>query len=83
MSRPLHGLSTALISLSLVIALGGTACAGTTPADSLKVGDPAPDFVIPSTVSVPEGSGTVSIRAITATGRSVVLAFFPKAFTGG
>ena len=52
-------------------------------ADTLAVGERAPDFVIPSTVSIPEGTGTVRLSAITASGKSVVLAFFPKAFTGG
>jgi hypothetical protein len=52
-------------------------------ADTLKVGQTAPDFIIPSTVGIPEGSGTVGIRAITGQGKAVVLAFFPRAFTGG
>jgi len=49
----------------------------------LKVGDEAPDFTIPGTVPIPAGGNTVSISAITDQGKSVVLAFFPKAFTGG
>jgi hypothetical protein len=51
--------------------------------DTLAVGDRAPDFEIPSTMGIPEGSGTVRLSAITRSGRTVVLAFFPKAFTGG
>lgn len=47
------------------------------PSTSLKVGDKAPDFTLPST----EG-GTVHIADFI--GKStVVLAFFPAAFTGG
>jgi thioredoxin-dependent peroxiredoxin len=47
------------------------------PSTTLKVGDKAPDFTIPST----EG-GTVHLADYI--GKStVVLAFFPAAFTGG
>jgi peroxiredoxin len=47
------------------------------PSTTLKVGDKAPDFTLPST----EG-GTVHIGDFI--GKStVVLAFFPAAFTGG
>ena len=53
------------------------------PLESLEVGQPAPDFEIPATVPIPEGGSTVGPGAVTARGGSVVLAFFPKAFTGG
>jgi peroxiredoxin len=47
------------------------------PSTTLKVGDKAPDFTLPST-----GGGTVHIGDYL--GKStVVLAFFPAAFTGG
>jgi hypothetical protein len=53
------------------------------PSEPLKVGDPAPDFEIPSTVPIPEEGTTVSVKALTERGQAVVIAFFPKAFTGG
>ncbi len=83
MSHSLHVLSSGFLALLLLLPLIGVGCAASAPGDSLKVGERAPDFHIPSTVAIPAGSGTVSIGAITSTGRSVVLAFFPKAFTGG
>lgn len=49
----------------------------TSPSTTLKVGDKAPDFTLPST----EG-GTVHLADYV--GKStIVLAFFPAAFTGG
>lgn len=42
----------------------------------LKVGDPAPDFKLPGT----DGK-TYSLATLK--GKTVVLAWFPKAFTGG
>ncbi len=44
---------------------------------SLKVGDPAPDFTLPSTAG-----GTVRLSDFRGKA-NVVLAFFPAAFTGG
>ncbi len=75
------GLLTA--ALLLTLAVHDPAAAATAEADTLKVGERAPDFEIPATVPIPEDGSTVSIQAITAQGKSVVLAFFPKAFTGG
>jgi peroxiredoxin len=49
------------------------------PADAqveLKMGDPAPDFELP-------GSDGRTYRLKDLAGRPVVLAWFPKAFTGG
>jgi peroxiredoxin len=47
------------------------------PKTPLKVGDTAPDFKLPSTKG-----GTVSLSDFKGKS-SVVLAFFPAAFTGG
>jgi hypothetical protein len=47
------------------------------PSSTLKVGDKAPDFTLPST-----DGGTVHLADLI--GKStIVLAFFPAAFTGG
>jgi peroxiredoxin len=47
------------------------------PSSTLKVGDKAPDFTLPST-----DGGTVHLADLV--GKStIVLAFFPAAFTGG
>jgi thioredoxin-dependent peroxiredoxin len=47
-----------------------------TPAPELKVGDRAPEFSLPGT----DGK-TYSLSGLK--GKTVVLAWFPKAFTGG
>jgi peroxiredoxin len=47
------------------------------PKTHLKVGDPAPDFTLPSTAG-----GTVTLSSFKGK-KPVVLAFFPAAFTGG
>jgi peroxiredoxin len=50
---------------------------GAPPSSTLKVGDQAPDFTLPST-----DGGTVHLADLI--GKStIVLAFFPAAFTGG
>ena len=47
------------------------------PQTSLKVGDMAPDFTLPSTAGKPVTLSDFRGKA------AVVLAFFPAAFTGG
>ncbi len=72
---------------SLVLILFGTGClsveAQEMNTEELKVGEVAPDFRIPSTVPVPADGSTVSVSALVEEGQAVVIAFFPKAFTGG
>ena len=53
------------------------------PHTSLKVGDPAPDFTLPSTIVGPD-SKTVRYKLSDFKGKkNVVLAFYVLAFTGG
>lgn len=61
--------------LGLVLA---SAAAGQTapPKTHLKVGDPAPDFTLRTTAGTP-------FKLSEQKGKTVVLAFFPAAFTGG
>jgi len=62
----------ALVSGSTVLAQNSAS-----PSNTLKVGDKAPDFTLPST-----DGGTVHLASLV--GKStIVLAFFPAAFTGG
>jgi peroxiredoxin len=62
--------------LAGMLAFLGLAAAGSTSAAELKPGDPAPPFKL-------QGSdGKVHVLA-QLKGRTVVLAWFPKAFTGG
>ncbi|MBK5293719.1 MAG: redoxin domain-containing protein [Acidobacteriia bacterium] len=65
-----------LVPLAISV-LAGSLLAQAPPKTHLKVGDTAPDFKLPSTKG-----GTVSLADFK--GKStVVLAFFPAAFTGG
>jgi peroxiredoxin Q/BCP len=70
----------ALLSVGLAAALGllsGAAGRAQAPAVELKVGDAAPAFSLP-------GSDGKTYRLADYKGKSaVVLAWFPKAFTGG
>ena len=62
-------------SLAITI-VGGLLSAKPVLAQELKAGDAAPDFKLPGT----DGK-TYSLAALK--GKAVVLAWFPKAFTGG
>jgi thioredoxin-dependent peroxiredoxin len=63
--------------LGLGLALAGTLWAGQTMAEALKPGDPAPDFAMP-------GSDGKTYKLSDFKGKqAVVVAWFPKAFTGG
>jgi thioredoxin-dependent peroxiredoxin len=76
MRKVLRGLPLAIVACALA---AGSAAAqtATTTAVELKVGDQAPDFTLPGT----DGK-TYSLNK-DLKGRWVVLAWFPKAFTGG
>ncbi len=69
-------LNLALCTASLSAALFAQAPAGP-PSSTLKVGDTAPDFTLPSTQG-----GKMHLADYIGKG-TVVLAFFPAAFTGG
>ena len=69
MKRLLRALPIAIIGV-------GTFFGRSAAADELKVGDKAPDFTLPGT----DGK-TYSLPQLK--GKTVVLAWFPKAFTGG
>ena len=70
--RPLAG---AIAACGLMLALTAPPRAARL-ADELKVGDPAPDFSLP-------GSDGKTYTLSQLRGKYVVLAWFPKAFTGG
>jgi peroxiredoxin Q/BCP len=61
---------------SLLASLGVLVSCGTGRAADLKPGDLAPDFAL-------AGSDGKTHRLADYRGRAVVLAWFPKAFTGG
>ena len=71
MTRAFRRLSAALVACGLL-----AVPTVMTAADELKAGDQAPDFTLPGT----DGK-TYSLSQLK--GKTVVLAWFPKAFTGG
>ena len=73
MKEVLRLLPLALVACSLF----ASPSAAQTPAMELKVGDQAPDFTLPAT------DGKTYTLSKELKGHWVVLAWFPKAFTGG
>ena len=69
--RIVRVLSRATVTAALFIVAATSA-----RADELKVGDPAPDFTL-------TGSDGKTYTLSQLKGKTVVLAWFPKAFTGG
>ena len=64
-------------AMAAALSAGGQATGGQQPpASTLKVGDQAPDFAL-------QGSDGKVHRLSDYKGKTVVLAWFPKAFTGG
>jgi len=66
-----------ILSFALALFLGAGTASAQVPVTPLKVGDPAPDFTLKAT----DGS---DVTLSNFRGKNtVVLAFFPAAFTGG
>lgn len=68
--------SAAVTLIAALPALAQTPAASSAPEATLKVGDKAPEFAL-------QGSDGKVHRLSDYKGRTVVLAWFPKAFTGG
>jgi peroxiredoxin Q/BCP len=78
MKRTLRFLSGGLIASGLLMTPAALFAKTRTAvtAEELKVGDPAPDFTLPGTDGKPHTLSQLK-------GQTVVLAWFPKAFTTG
>ena len=74
--------SSRILAALVALALASPAKAqAPAPTGELKVGDMAPDFTLPA--STKEGVSPTSITLSGLRGQTVVLAFFPRARTGG
>jgi len=77
MRTPIH-----ILAVAAVLALASPARAqDPASAPTLKVGDMAPDFTLPA--STKDGVTPMPVHLADLRGQTVVLAFFPKARTGG
>ena len=77
MRTPIH-----ILAVAAVLALASPARAqAPAPVEGLKVGDMAPDFTLPA--STKDGVSPMPVHLADLRGQTVVLAFFPKARTGG
>jgi len=65
-----------VLAVSGLVASAGAPMTAAPMADELKAGDPAPDFSLP-------GSDGKTYALAQLKGKTVVLAWFPMAFTGG
>ncbi len=73
-----------LVAALLLAVLGSAALAQPAPPKTnLKVGDPAPDFTLPSTAVGQDGKGVRFKLSDFKGKKNVVLAFYVLAFTGG
>ena len=77
MRKALRLLPLALVACGLLASPAVAQTPATTAAAELKVGDQAPDFTLPGT------DGKTYTLSKDLRGKWVVLAWFPKAFTGG
>ena len=77
MRKVYRSLPLALVACGLVASPAWAQTSTTTAAAELKVGDQAPDFTLPGT------DGKTYTLSKDLRGKWVVLAWFPKAFTGG
>ena len=74
--------SPKILAALVALALSSSAMAqAPAPTGELKVGDMAPDFTLPA--STKDGVSPAPITLSGLRGQTVVLAFFPKARTGG